>query len=130
MRNAGNCGIYDTPQDMEHSYDIQCPVDSNVYDDPTLLQGLHSPTVRSKAYFRHCVCLYIICGWRVKVRHYFLMAHLQANYGPLECYSAVDYYSTLDEYSSLEQEYGNIVRKVTYPTMYFTSVSIGKRPRE
>jgi hypothetical protein len=91
MRNAGNCGIYDTPQDMEHSYDIQCPVDSNVYDDPTLLQGLHSPT---------------------------------ANYGPLECYSAVDYYSTLDEYSSLEQEYGNIVRKVTYPTMYFTSVSI------
>ena len=58
------------------------------------------------------------------MRHYFLMAHLQANYGPLECYSAVDYYSTLDEYSSLEQEYGNIVRKVTYPTMYFTSVSI------
>ena len=50
------------------------------------------------------------------------MAHLQGNYGPLECYSAVDYYSTLNEYSYMEQEYGNIVRKVT---MYFTSVSIG-----
>ena len=108
-----NSDIYDTPQDLKQGYmsDLQCSAEGNVYDNPTLLQGLHSPTVRSK----HILLCLLACECEVFIRDFFLMAHLQENSAPLEYYSAVDYYSTLNY---MEEDYDDIIRKVTYLVMY------------
>ena len=94
--------LYDTPMEKQ-TYSVQSCVESNVYDYASLPQGGCPQNVS------HDTKLVNSGSER-----FFLMAHLQGNGAPLECYSAVDYYSTLNEYSSLEQDYGDIIKKVCY----------------
>ena len=55
---ARNNGIYDTPEDLKHTYmsDLQCSMEGNVYENPFL--GVHPPMVRASCtYFDNFVCV-------------------------------------------------------------------------
>ena len=94
--------VYDTPMEKQ-TYSVQSCVESNVYDYASLPQGGCPQNVS------HHTKLVLLQSER-----FFLMARLQGNGAPLECYSAVDYYSTLNEYSYMEQDYDDIIKKVCY----------------
>ena len=55
---ARNSGIYDTPEDLKHTYmsDLQGSMEDSVYENPSL--GVHSPMVRASCtYFDNSVCV-------------------------------------------------------------------------